>query len=308
MARKQRIHKSKAFYHVMLRGNNGQDIFFSNQDRCRFCLLIQQGIERFGHQIHGFCLMNNHIHLVVQPSETSLSHIMHHLSFRYARYFNRMYSRIGHLFQGRFKSILVDAENYLTELVRYIHLNPVRAGMVSLPIEYNWSGHKAYMGLVDISWLAQDWILRKFHAYRDPARKLYSEYILHGIGEPLNQEFYHHCIAGGLLATESEREKHIIKSSLNYSITDLIKIVSKNFNLPAEALRLPGKRRELVEARGVMTLLARNSGHITLKNLAEFFEKDPDYLSRLATSTEKKIYTVPELSKKMDQIKLELLA
>jgi putative transposase len=145
--RKPRIHQRGSFYHVILRGNNGQDVFFSDKDRCRLCLIIQQGIERFGHRIHGFCFMNNHIHLIIQTEIISLSIIMHHLGSSYARYINHTYKRIGHLFQGRYKAILVAANNYLSELIRYVHLNPVRAGIVSLPENYSWSGHLTYLGL-----------------------------------------------------------------------------------------------------------------------------------------------------------------
>ena len=123
----------------MLRGNNGQDIFFSDADRVRFCILLQQSSERFDHCIEAFCLMSNHIHIAVRTSDISISKFMHYLAFRYARFINRKYDRIGHLFQGRFKSVLVDDERYLKKLVRYIHLNPVRAGIVADPINYSWS-------------------------------------------------------------------------------------------------------------------------------------------------------------------------
>lgn len=130
----------------MLRGNDGQPIFFSEADKSRMCLLLQQGVERFGHSIEAFCFMSNHIHLAVRVSENSISRIIHHLAFRFTRYINRHYKRVGHLFQGRFKSVLVDDDDYLKELIRYIHLNPVRAGGVADPQYYVWSSHRAYMG------------------------------------------------------------------------------------------------------------------------------------------------------------------
>jgi putative transposase len=136
MARRPRFHTPSSTYHIMLRGNNGQDIFFSKSDRIRMCLLLQQCSERFDHQIEAFCLMTNHIHLAVRVSNTSISKFGHYLAFRYARYINKKYNRIGHLFQGRFKSVLVDDATYIKELVRYIHLNPVRAHLVSYPEQY----------------------------------------------------------------------------------------------------------------------------------------------------------------------------
>jgi len=143
MTRKSRIHYPGAVYHVILRGNGGEDIFFARQDRTRFYLLLQEGVERYGHRIHAFCCMTNHVHLAIQVAEISLAKIIQNVSFRYTRHINKRKKRIGHLFQGRYKALLIDAETYLLELVRYIHLNPVRAGIVHKPDEYPWSGHRA---------------------------------------------------------------------------------------------------------------------------------------------------------------------
>ena len=113
MARKPRIHYPGAWYHVILRGNGGSDIFFDTQDRTQFFLLLQEGVERYGHRIHAYCLMTNHIHLVVQVANIPLSRITQNISFRYTRYINRRKNQAGHLFQGRYKALLIDAENYL---------------------------------------------------------------------------------------------------------------------------------------------------------------------------------------------------
>lgn len=98
MARRPRFHLPTATYHVMLRGNDRQPIFFSDHDKSRMCLLIQQGVERFGHSIDAFCFMSNHIHLAVRVADTSISKIIQHLAFRYTQYINRTYKRVGHLF------------------------------------------------------------------------------------------------------------------------------------------------------------------------------------------------------------------
>jgi len=131
----------------MLRSNAGQAIFYNDEDRYHLYLLLQEGMSRYGHRIHGFCLMSNHVHLAVQVGEEPLSKIMQNLSFRYTRWVNRKQKRIGHLFQGRYKAILVEQDSYLLELVRYIHLNPVRAKMVRQPSAYSWSG--VFNGLVE---------------------------------------------------------------------------------------------------------------------------------------------------------------
>jgi putative transposase len=110
MARKQRVYCPGAFYHVILRGNSGQTIFFDDKDRTRFYLLLQEGVERFGHRIHAFCLMTNHIHLAIQIADISLSRILQNLCFRYTRWVNWRQGRTGHLFQGRYKAVLIDAD------------------------------------------------------------------------------------------------------------------------------------------------------------------------------------------------------
>ena len=137
MARKPRIHLPDGLYHVIFRGNGGQDVFLTDADYRRFYLLLQEGTFRFGYRVHAFCLMTNHIHLALQVGEIPLSRSMQNLSFRYTRWLNWREQRTGHLFQGRYKAVLVDGDSYLLELVRYIHLNPVRAGMVTgrIPME-----------------------------------------------------------------------------------------------------------------------------------------------------------------------------
>ena len=161
MARKPRVHYPTALYHVILRGNGGQEIFFNQEDRFRFYLLLQEGIERYGHRIHAFCLMTNHIHLAIQVGDIALPRIIQNIAFRYTRWVNWRQGRTGHLFQGRYKAVLVDADSYLLGLTRYIHLNPVRSGIVREPENYPWSGHGVYLGLEVIPWLTTDWCGRQ---------------------------------------------------------------------------------------------------------------------------------------------------
>jgi REP element-mobilizing transposase RayT len=122
----------------MLRGNGGQPIFFADADRYRLYLLLQEGVERYGHRIHAFCLMSNYLHLAMQMAEVSLSKILQNLSFRYTRWVNRQQGRMGHLFQGRYKALLVDADS------------------VDEPSAYPWSGHRAYLGEEILPWLTTD--------------------------------------------------------------------------------------------------------------------------------------------------------
>ena len=135
MARKPRVHVPGGIYHVMLRGNGGQDIFFEPEDRGEIYRLLGEGTARFEYRVHAYCLMSNHLHLAVEVGRIPLSRGMQNLAFRYTRWINRREKRMGHLFQGRYRALLVDRDAYLLELVRYIHLNPVRAGLVEEPLD-----------------------------------------------------------------------------------------------------------------------------------------------------------------------------
>ena len=177
MARKPRIHYPGVFYHVMLRGNGGQDIFFSDDDRSHFSLLLLEGVERYSHRIHAFCQITNHVHLVIQVGDIPLSCVMQNLSFRYTRYINSRKNKTGHLFQGRYKALLIDGDNYLVELVRYIHCNPLRTGLTSSLNKYQWSSHSAYLGNDSILWLTTNLVLSQFSRQEDRARKLYNDFV-----------------------------------------------------------------------------------------------------------------------------------
>src|SRR4030067_1315025 len=182
MARKPRVHYPSALYHVILRGNGRQEIFSSQEDRFRFYLLLQEGIERYGHRIHACCLMTNHIQLAIQVEDIALARIIQNISFRYTRWVNWRQGRTGRLFQGRYKAVLVDADSYLLGLTRYIHLNPVRSGIVREPENYPWSGHGVYLGLEVIPWLTTDWVLSMFSSNVKRARRAYRKFVAEGRG------------------------------------------------------------------------------------------------------------------------------
>ena len=152
-----------AFYHVTSRGNERKDIFKSIQDRDKFLTYLHTATERYGAVVHVYCLMSNHYHLLFETPDGNLSQIMRHINGAYTNYYNTKRNRAGHLFQGRYKAILVEADEYAAELSRYIHLNPVRARMVGEPEAYRWSSFKAYIGESEApEWLKTDFILGYF--------------------------------------------------------------------------------------------------------------------------------------------------
>ena len=130
MPRKPRLHVPGGLYHVILRGNDRQNIFFDTEDRRRWESLIEEGLRRYKHRIHAYCWMTNHVHMAIQCHDVPLSGFMSLVASRYARSTNKKVNRTGHLFERRHRAILVQADSYLKELVRYIHFNPVRSGLV----------------------------------------------------------------------------------------------------------------------------------------------------------------------------------
>ncbi len=146
--------------------------------------------------------MSNHVHMLIQVSEVPLSKLIQNLSFRHASYINKKLSRKGHLFQGRYKAILVDAENYLHELVRYIHLNPVRAGVARNPQDYKWSGHQCYLGITRKSWLTVEYVLSQYSKGESTAQRRYKKFVLEGLNEEYRREFHHGSAEGRLLGND----------------------------------------------------------------------------------------------------------
>ena len=162
MARPLRIEFAGAVYHVTSRGDRREAIFDDDADRMRFLRVLGLGLARFDAQVLTYCLMGNHYHLVVYTRQANLSLLMRHLNGVYTQGFNRRHGTVGHLFQGRFKAILVDREAYLLELCRYVELNPVRAGMVGDAASWRWSSYRAHVGET----AAQEWLdTAGLHAY-----------------------------------------------------------------------------------------------------------------------------------------------
>ena len=145
MARPLRIEYPNAFYHITSRGNERRAIFGSTGDYARFLGYLQSATERYGARIHCFCLMPNHYHLLLETPRANLRRILHHLNTGYTNYFNTKTERVGHLFQGRYRAVLVEKDAYALELSRYIHLNPVRANLVKEPSQYSWSSYSPYV-------------------------------------------------------------------------------------------------------------------------------------------------------------------
>lgn len=284
MARKPRLHFPGAVYHVTLHGNGNQQVFHDDTDRTRFLLLIQEGIEKFGHKVYAYCLHSTYLQLVIEVDEVPLSRIMQQLGFRYTRWFNDWHGQPGHLFQGRYKAILVDPEAHLLNLVREVHLAPVRAGIDSDPMRYAWSSHRRYCGREQVPWLSTERpflqiedtgirALMKFHSYvNEGAQQLPANDFTRG------SEFDPRVLGDedfvrGVMKLSRQKYQPKVKPE------KVQRIVLERYKLAAEELAAPGKNRLCAEARAYLAWLYLETGCDTLTALGEQLNRDVSSLS-----------------------------
>lgn len=311
MARKPRIHFTGAVYHVMLRGNGGQDIFLDPKDYTIFEQLVAEGVERFNHLIHGYCWMSNHVHMLVEVADIPLSKIIQNLSFRYTRWINKREKRTGHLFQGRYKAILIDTDNYLLELIRYIHLNPVRSNLAKTPDDYRWSGHQAYLGTVTCDWLSTDWVLQRFARKKTDARRAYHRFVMSGLDMEYCKEFHHGNQEGIVLGDEAfviripeygKSKSKCLGDELIQDISEISRKVCSFYQLAESSIHANNRSHIASKIRSLVTLLhTEQSGSIS--RVAEYFGKDVSTLSKNLKKLEKKLLEDSQLREEVERLK-----
>ena len=285
MARPLRVEYPGAFYHVINRGNSREKLYTGTRDYEKFLQYLEKAAERFALIIHTYCLMGNHYHLIVETPEPNLSMTMQWLNVSYATYFNRKQDRIGHLFQGRFKAILIDADAYLLHLSRYIHLNPVRAGIINAPGQYRWSSYPSYIGEQQSpKFLTTDMLLGNFGSNKKEAIKNYQEFVegvdIEAVKDPSKQ------LAGGFILgdddfvnwvkdhflSKREDEKEIPQlKKLKPRVTPeiIVEQVGKVFKIEVAKIRKKGLKRN--KAREVAIYLSKEMSRLSCKDLGIFF-------------------------------------
>lgn len=183
MARSLRLEFPGAVYHVMSRGNRREAIYHDDVDRRAWLRILALICKRHRCVVHGFCQMNNHYHLLIETADANLAQAMRQLNGLYAQHVNKRHNLVGHLFQGRYKAILVQKSSYLLELSRYIVLNPLRGKIVLSLDDWKWSSFRYFLGAGNPpSWLKRDWILSQFGPTRAHATARYVEFVLAGVG------------------------------------------------------------------------------------------------------------------------------
>jgi putative transposase len=282
MPRRPRLHVTDGLYHVTLRGNHRQAIFSGDADRALLQELLAESLGRYGCRVHAYCWMTNHIHLALQVSDVPLGHFVRHLASRYARTVQRRVPTTGHLFERRYGAITVDTDAYLLVLIRYIHCNPVRAGMVADPADYHWSGHRGYLGIAQVPWLTVGLGLGMLSASGTGAHEAYRRFVT-TTPDPdedaqIKQRRADSRRIRGDIPSAAAPDNGPPPTTGPGGLEDLICAVASELGVAAESLAMPSRARHLSRARAVIAHRALRARIATLTEIAARFERTPSTL------------------------------
>jgi REP element-mobilizing transposase RayT len=318
MARKTRAEVEGGLYHVITRGNNRQQIFRAPADYEKFLSLLEVQKTKLPFFLYAYCLMTNHVHLLIERQAATIGRIMHRLLTGYSQYYNRRYHRVGHLLQGRHKSILCQSDRYLAELVRYIHLNPVRAGMVQRPEQYQHSGHRAYLGLDAAGIVDVNAVLRHFGAKKAVAREAYRQFVDAGIGHGHQAEFYL-AESGQILGTDEFVDATIHRigepasafrnqtaGSREFNALALMQAVSEICEVRSAEFCGSGKGARAVMAKEMLAFIGCQEG-ASLKRLSEVTGMNSSTVSRRCDAARLKVGENRALRKLAESIRTRYL-
>lgn len=263
MSRPLRLEFPGAFYHITSRGDGREAIFLEKSDYLGFTHLLGEVCERYNWRCHAYCLMTNHYHLVIETPDANLSQGMRQLNGIYTQRFNRCHERVGHVFQGRYKAIIVDADAYLLELARYVVLNPVRAQMVRSAGQWPWSSYRAMLGKEEgHSWLETRYLLSQFSSQRVKARERYIDFVASAKHKtPIWGNLQHQIYLG---------DTKFVKRMQAYieNPSQLLEVPIAQRRMPAKALSYYA---EITCDRDEAMQLAYLTGQYTLREIANYF-------------------------------------
>ena len=294
MARKPRVQFPGALYHVIVRGNKGQRVFRREADFNLYLKLLGEYKEAFDFLLFAYALMPTHVHLLVEARDKPLSGFMQRLQFRYTRNYNIRYRTWGHLFQGRYKAILCEKDSYLVELSAYIHLNPVRAGLVRHPMEYRWTSYGSYLnggkeGIVDV-----EPVLGQFSAHKGKGVRAYEQYVVGHMGDGHRGEFYKvqdqrflgsEGFSERIQRGVGEKGEHIYDISLG----DIVEGVEMGLGIPVTVIKGMSRNRIGASGRSIAGYLGRKLGGYPLSSIADYFQRDPVSLCQGIAKVEKRM-------------------
>jgi len=273
MARPLRIEFPGALYHVTSRGDTKAKIYFDDDDRKQFLNTLGEVCTRFNWVIHAYCLMDNHYHLLLETPDSNLSLGMRQLNGVYTQRFNRTHDRVGHVYQGRFKAIIVQKETYLMALSRYIVLNPVRAKMVRNARQWPWSSYRATIGLVlPRGGLNTAWLLSGFAKRKSTAIERYKQFVSEGKNQPSPWEALSNQIFLGNEEFITEVKKHIPDDK---DLSEMTSAQKRPIAKPLSYYKAKHKFRD----DGISA--AFDSGGYSMKQIGDYFELHYSTVSRI---------------------------
>lgn len=285
MARQPRIHYPGAIFHVMARGNGGQKLFLDDSYYQAFLGILESVKKERPFELFSWCLMPNHFHTLMRVDEFRVSVVMQRILLRFAKFFNIRRRRFGHVFQGRFKAVLCEKDPYLLELPRYIHLNPVRAGLVKDPADWPWSGHRAFLGLPEepaVTDLA--FPLSVFNEDPWRAQQLYAKFVENGARLGHRKEFYPPtrlpCLGSKAFIRRFEDRFDYVppRRRLGAGLAELSRQVLDALGAARDLLF--SRRRAASPVKREFILKAREAGHTSVQ-IAAFLRCTPSAISHL---------------------------
>ena len=274
MARPVRIEYPGAVYHIITRGNNRQLIFGDDQDRRKYLEKLAVYCEEKEIHLLSYCLLSNHVHLLLETPKGNLSRMMQPFQTSYTVYFNKRHQRSGHVFEQRYKALVVDKDNYLLAVSRYLHLNPVGAGIVERPGDYRWSSYGAYCKGKETGAVKCQRVLEYFSGPRKRQLAGYREFVEGKLAEGkiealpvLKQAF----IGDEEFAEQARRKAAKLSDSERvYALNRVVQAVCKVSGMAAEEIRRPGRSQAVKSAREIICYLARRHGDVGLRELTRF--------------------------------------
>ena len=281
MARRPRVFAAGLLYHVIVRGNQRRKTFRHDDDYRAYLDRLDKYRAQCHVRIYAFCLMPNHVHLLVETGSIPLAKFMQGVQQSYTQYFNLRYRKVGHLFQGRYKAIICERDKYLLALIRYIHLNPVRAKLASRPQQYRYSGHNSYLrnGIDKI--VEATPILRLIGG-----KKAYERFVLEGMGEEHNEAYYavedQRFLGEDGFGEEISREaEEISEPKRKKPIDAVIKEIARRVQAPPELLRSKDRRWDISAQRAeAVALLVREYGY-GVSEVAKYLGRDQANVSTM---------------------------
>ena len=304
MPRQARLDVPGALHHIMVRGINKSAIFKDDPDKARFLERLGDAVTEGQCRVHAWVLMNNHVHILFRSGRDGISAVMRKLLTWYAQYYNRRHNRTGHLFENRYKSILCDEDNYLLALVRYIHLNPIRAGIVKTIEEldrYPWSGHRSIIGKAKYPWMDTETVLSRFGSAARKALHEYRKFMREGVDQGRLEELtggglirsqggwsqvlairrrgrkeeYDERILGSgdfvnsILKEAEDRQLRQLKAKrAGKTIQRIIEEECRKQGISRQELKGGGKRRKVSDTRAIIALRSRDELGLTAAEIA----------------------------------------